>query len=182
VFVLLRHANAGDKKAWHAPDTERPLSRHGRQQAEGVARTLAGVPITRLVSSPYLRCQETLVPLAASTGLGVELSDLLVPDASPAAVDEMLSDPAVRGSVLCTHGETIAALLRRWHRRGTVRIPLRKRDITKSATSKGAGWVVEETSSGLTCHYLRPVRILDAPAEHEHFGAGVAHAATADRA
>jgi len=61
---IYRHAesasNAGEKTAW--PDTI-PLTIHGRRQAEDLARSIAVYP-TRLVSSPFLRSSETLMPIA----------------------------------------------------------------------------------------------------------------------
>ena len=44
----------------------------GRRQADAVAAPLAGYPVTRLVSSPYLRCVQTLEPLSARLSLPVE--------------------------------------------------------------------------------------------------------------
>src|SRR4051812_442509 len=62
VFVLVRHAHAGSKKQWSGPDHERPLSRRGQEQARDLAGVLAGLGVTRLLSSPALRCRETLQP------------------------------------------------------------------------------------------------------------------------
>lgn len=161
LFTLIRHAHAGEKQLWRFADADRPLSLQGRQQAQGVTEALAGTPVRLLLSSPYRRCRQTLAPLATRTGLQVQATGLLAPDAKPAALDAFLQNPALDGAVLCTHGETLQALLRRWRRRGGVDLPPLPGKISKDATAKGAGWLIEDSAGTLTAHYLRPVRVLD---------------------
>lgn len=65
----------------------------------------------RLVSSPYLRCRQTVEPLAAALALGLEEADEL---AEGAGREQMLG--LVRGlgdatAVLCTHGDLVEELL-----------------------------------------------------------------------
>lgn len=161
LFTLVRHAHAGDKKTWPFSDSDRPLSEQGRQQAQGLTQSLETQRAQLLLSSPYRRCQQTLAPLAALSGLSVQNSDLLAPGAKLSALDALLEDPALDGAVLCTHGEVLVPLLRRWNRHGRVAVPLPRRDLTKDATAKGSAWVVEGSVGSMTAHYLRPVRILD---------------------
>ena len=161
LFTLVRHAHAGDRKTWPFSESDRPLSEQGRQQAQGLTQSLGAQPARLILSSPYRRCQQTLSPLAALTGLSIQTSGLLAPEAKPAALDALLQDPALDGAVLCTHGEVLVALLRRWDRHGRVTVPLPRRKLTKDATAKCAAWVVEGDGGSLTAHYLRPVRILD---------------------
>ena len=60
---LVRHAKAGSRERWTAPDRDRPLTAAGRVQAAALTRLLQAT--TRVVSSsPYLRCVETVAPLA----------------------------------------------------------------------------------------------------------------------
>lgn len=161
MFILVRHAHAGDRSTWPLVDSERPLSEQGQHQAAGVAEAFAGLGVTRLLSSPYRRCRQTLGPLAERTGLVVDLCPLLDPDARPGALDRMLRE--AEGSVLCTHGETLAALLRHWHRRSSVSLPVRRRQISKGLTEKGGSWVVEDHGDGPSAHYLRPVQVVRLP-------------------
>lgn len=61
-FYLVRHAESApdfdiDEALW-------PLSRTGHMQAEQLAETLSGLPITRIVSSPYTRAIATVEPYA----------------------------------------------------------------------------------------------------------------------
>ena len=65
---LLRHAHAGDKHAWNGPDLARPLSGAGRREAHGLLTQLRDYPIIRVLSSPAVRCLQTVEPLAARPG------------------------------------------------------------------------------------------------------------------
>jgi phosphohistidine phosphatase SixA len=105
---LVRHAKAGSRERWTAPDRDRPLTDPGRAQAAALAVTLA--PGTRRVlSSPYRRCVETVAPLADAIGLRVEEDDRLAEGADPEwAIDLLASAP---GSVLCTHGDVMASIV-----------------------------------------------------------------------
>ena len=63
-LYLVRHAKAGQRDRWDGPDHLRPLTRAGRAQAQALAAWLANEPISRLLSSPYVRCIQTLEPLS----------------------------------------------------------------------------------------------------------------------
>ncbi len=73
-LVLLRHgrstANTAGVLAGRSEGVE--LDESGAAQAAAVADRLASVTVTRLISSPMLRCRQTVAPLAAATGLPVE--------------------------------------------------------------------------------------------------------------
>jgi hypothetical protein len=73
--LLVRHAKAGDREKWDAPDDLRPLTAKGEAQAEALVDLLAGYDIDRVLSSPYLRCTQTVAPLASARGLAVEPCD-----------------------------------------------------------------------------------------------------------
>jgi Fructose-2,6-bisphosphatase len=77
--ILLRHgrstANTSGVLAGRTPGIN--LDDNGRSQATGIADRLADVAIDRIVSSPLERCQQTLAPLAAATGLTVEVDERL---------------------------------------------------------------------------------------------------------
>jgi phosphohistidine phosphatase SixA len=104
---LVRHAHAGKKSAWLGPDLARPLSERGRGQAAGLVDQLAGQPVRRLVSSPAVRCLQTLRPLAERLGLPIEPDDRLGVDGTADGVLELLARPGLDQAVLCTHGEVI---------------------------------------------------------------------------
>ena len=108
VSYLVRHAKAGSRERWTEPDRDRPLTEAGRIQAERLAHVLA--PDTRrVVSSPYLRCVQTVAPLAEAKGLRVEEEDRLAEGADPDwALGQLVAIP---GSVVCTHGDVVASIV-----------------------------------------------------------------------
>jgi 8-oxo-dGTP diphosphatase len=110
-LYLVRHAKAGSRSSWDGPDEERPLSKAGRRQAEALAKLLRDEPIGRTVSSPYVRCRETLEPLAAKLGLLVQDADGLVEGAPLSESLRLLDKVSDKPTALCTHGDVIGDLL-----------------------------------------------------------------------
>lgn len=113
MLLVVRHADAGDKSTWEGPDLERPLSPMGHLQAEGLILRLEDFPIERILSSPTLRCYQTVQPLARDRLLPVETFPELGVEANPAQLLALFWDLELRNSVLCTHGEGIGLLLTR---------------------------------------------------------------------
>jgi 8-oxo-dGTP diphosphatase len=111
VLFLLRHAHAGDKARWPGRDVDRPLTATGRREAHDLVSTFSGVRVRRLVTSPTLRCRQTLAPLAAVLGLEPLVREELAVDADLEAALELVCSPLASGAILCTHGENIGQLL-----------------------------------------------------------------------
>ena len=110
---LVRHADAGNRGAWVGDDFERPLDDHGQMQAEAIGAALADRPVRRILSSPYVRCVDTVVPLGRALGLPVEALDTLAEGSYVAdALDLLGSLAGAEGdSVLCSHGDVIPGVL-----------------------------------------------------------------------
>jgi 8-oxo-dGTP diphosphatase len=106
--VLLRHARAGDRDEWEGDDLRRPLDERGRRQALAL-RSLAERGVGRIVSSPYVRCIETVEPLAAALGLSIDADARLAEGAGRDEALTLLSE--LDGGVACTHGDVVEALL-----------------------------------------------------------------------
>ncbi len=138
MFVLVRHAHAGDKNDWGGPDALRPLSARGLRQANGLVDSLRGLRISAVWSSPTTRCRQTVAPLANERRLPVRDHALVLPDADLTALLALLGQPATSGAVLCTHGETLTRLLPHWLHT----VPTD--DTASITTSKGAAWIVED--------------------------------------
>jgi 8-oxo-dGTP diphosphatase len=117
VVAFVRHAHAGSRSAWTDDDKARPLSPKGQSQATGLVAVLRPIGITELLSSPYLRCVQTLEPLAEATGLPVTVDTRLAED-TPFEVTLSLLDHVTDGAVLCSHGDVIPATLDALVRRG----------------------------------------------------------------
>ena len=111
LVFLVRHARAGERAKWDGDDRLRPLDGKGRRQADAIVAPLAGYSITRLVSSPYLRCVQTLDPLSARLTVPVEHDPALAEGVSAAAALELIERLGPGPVVLCTHGDVMEALV-----------------------------------------------------------------------
>jgi 8-oxo-dGTP diphosphatase len=142
VVYVVRHAKAGNRQAWPDDDTERPLSREGRKQSAALAERLATKRVTELWSSPYVRCVQTLEPLAACLDTEVRVDDRLAEEQSHEGMLELLAQTADR-SVLCSHGDVIPSTIHALVRRGMeVQGPVDWR--------KGTVWVLQRTGDRIT--------------------------------
>ncbi len=114
-ILLVRHARAGRRDRWKGDDRLRPLSKKGRAQAGGMPSLLApwtGDGRAVLVSSPWVRCIETLEPLAVSLGLPVRPDDVLGEGMGGKVIDSLGAwTRARKTTVLCTHGDVVLAVL-----------------------------------------------------------------------
>ena len=113
MLLVVRHADAGNKRTWKGPDGLRPLSTGGHLQAEGLVVRLEDYPVERILCSPTLRCYQTVEPLARDRRLRIETVPALGVEATPAELLAVFWDLELRNSVLCTHGEGISLLLTR---------------------------------------------------------------------
>ena len=147
VFVV-RHAKAGSRRKWDGDDTLRPLSRNGRPEAEGLVALLGASGITRVLTSPYTRCVQTVEPLAAALGLEVEIEDGLTEGADWTRALK-LAERASAPIVLCSHGDVIGDLMHHLSKRG---VPLDDDRIEKGST-----WVLQvEGGDVVKARYLPP--------------------------
>ena len=109
-LCLVRHAKAGDREDWEGDDRQRPLTRKGHKQAEALVQTLASFGVRRVLTSPYLRCVQTVAPLAKQLGLPLEETPVLAEGADLADVFALMQR-LDSTTVLCSHGDVILALL-----------------------------------------------------------------------
>jgi phosphohistidine phosphatase SixA len=114
--ILLRHASAGDRGVWDGDDALRPLDARGRAQAVALRDELLARGVKRVVSSPYVRCTETVEPLARALGIEVELDDRLAEGAGSDGARELLAGCA--DCVACTHGDVVEELIGRALKKG----------------------------------------------------------------
>jgi 8-oxo-(d)GTP phosphatase len=142
-LLAVRHSNAGDRDAWVGDDDQRPLDELGRRQAQWLVEVLSTRQIGRILSSPAVRCVQTVEPLAAVRGIALEVEPALAEGASAGALAfvDGLGEPE-SDVVLCSHGDVIGALV------GDDR-PCRK----------GSVWVLERAADGWEpSEYLKPRR------------------------
>ena len=105
--VLLRHASAGHRANWDGDDRLRPLDSRGWEQAHALAAELHTLGVRRAISSPYVRCTQTLEPL----GLPIEIDDRIAEGATRAQTLELVH--SLDDAVLCTHGDIVEHVLGR---------------------------------------------------------------------
>ncbi len=117
-IYLVRHGRAGDRSKWQGPDDLRPLSKVGRRQALGLLELLADAPIDRIVTSPYVRCRQSVEPLAEQRRLPVDLGDELSEGAPLADALRLVDKVTHENAVLCTHGDVVESLLGHFERQG----------------------------------------------------------------
>src|SRR5215471_467648 len=105
-IALIRHADAGDRRSRPFDDGLRPLSAVGCWQAKALADTLRPWAPQRVLSSPSLRCTQTVAPLAAALGLRTEVSGDLNEGCGRRAL-ALVRALADDKAAVCTHGDVI---------------------------------------------------------------------------
>ncbi len=108
---LIRHVDAGNKHRWKRADSIRPISKRGHEQVESLVARLVRTPVNRIISSPALRCDQTVGPLAHRLGLTVEHAKRLQRRVPPRDVLRLVERLQGKRAVLCSHGETIGPLI-----------------------------------------------------------------------
>ena len=156
---LVRHAKAHSRDRWWGrPDRDRPLTEAGMDQARALAQVLpeGSSPIVKLFSSPWVRCTQTLDPLADAMGVNVvdvdalgEVVSLPVHDGGDAWVtsawlggravsfiDRAVAEYAGKRVVACSHGDVIPAVVALIVGRDAV-------DVTDVRCQKGGRFTLE---------------------------------------
>jgi 8-oxo-dGTP diphosphatase len=145
VIYLVRHAKAGERRTWEGDDMDRPLSKAGWKQANALGKRLARKGATTLHSSPYVRCTQTLEPLAERLGTTVTEDDRLLEGAPFEGALELLAELG-DGAVLCSHGDLIPEVVEALVRRGmVVESPADWRKATVWVLSRNGDGIVEGT-------------------------------------
>jgi broad specificity phosphatase PhoE len=112
-LLLIRHASAGDRDEWVGDDLPRPLDARGRSQASRLPELLGDYEIARVLSSPAVRCVQTVEPLARSRGLDIEVRQELGEERQGEAGAELVRSLVGEHAALCVHGglsDTIAGV------------------------------------------------------------------------
>jgi len=110
-LYLVRHGAAGDRQSWPGDDSLRPLSRRGEMQAAGLAKTLADHRVEAIFTSPYVRCVQTVRPLAEEAGLEIVEHPALAEGEGGKATRDLIRSLIGTNAVLCSHGDVIPAVM-----------------------------------------------------------------------
>ena len=153
--LLVRHASAGSRSGWIGDDHLRPLDESGYRQAEELVRLLAHFDPTEIVSADFVRCRQTVEPLAEALGLQVREVPIVSEEGYPgheAEAVELLR--SVGGphhtSVVCSQGDVIPDLLARIATADSV-------DLPPEPSKKGSTWALTfQLDRLIGCEYFPP--------------------------
>lgn len=134
LLMVLRHASAGEREAWPGDDFLRPLDATGQATAKALAPLLATHEPTRIISARPVRCVQTVEPLAALTGLPVEVDDRFDESADVGSAAALARSVAAGGgvTVVCSQGGLIPRVVGM----------LAGRAASAYRTPKGSAWVL----------------------------------------
>jgi 8-oxo-dGTP pyrophosphatase MutT (NUDIX family)/phosphohistidine phosphatase SixA len=141
ITLLVRHAHAGERKAWSGNDNLRPIDELGQTQADGLGVVLALFEPKRLYAATPLRCKQTLQPLADKLGLPIVIDSAFaepgdiaeVPAQVQIALARLAELRAGETAVICSQGKLMPSLLAALD--GAT-------DPAPYKTHKGGGWLL----------------------------------------
>lgn len=149
-LYLVRHGKAGSRTTWQESDDRRPLSKPGRRQAEALADAIGDKKIARVVSSPFVRCRQTVELLAERARVPVDLSDALAEGAPVNDALRLIDKCSHESTVLCSHGDVLGLLLQHYQQAGV--------RLDDDRLEKGSVWVLalDDDGSVNAATYLAP--------------------------
>ncbi|MFM5904299.1 MAG: NUDIX hydrolase [Microbacteriaceae bacterium] len=115
-FILLRHAKATPRGQWPKDEAHRPLLPAGQDQAQALVPILSAYGIKAVVSSPWSRCANTVMPYVRKKGLKLiergqlsEFGNANGPQRTARTVDKLVATGAA--TVLCSHRPALPTIL-----------------------------------------------------------------------
>jgi 8-oxo-dGTP diphosphatase len=138
--LVVRHATAGRKSRFSGNDSERPLDKRGRAQAEALVLQLLAFGATDIYAADRVRCHQTVQPLAQELGVAVHNETSLTEESYAGnrkrGRQRVLHIAQQSGTpVICTQGKVIPDLIAWWCERDGV-------SPDKSRNHKGSTWVM----------------------------------------
>lgn len=119
-LCILRHTRAKSRSAWHkGKDAEatRPLTSLGERRARRLCEPLSDFGVTELISSPWKRCVDTLLPYSKLIDTKIQLKKELTEDAyrkSESGTEKVLRRAIEKTSVataIALHRPTLPTVL-----------------------------------------------------------------------
>ena len=158
-LFLVRHAKAGKRSKWledpanDNDDRKRPLDDRGILQAAALADRLTDFAPTLLLSSPFMRCIQTLEPLGSNISVIVTPDERLAEDNPFEPILELL-ESCPDNAVLCSHGDMIPIVTDALERRGMVVTGMRD-------SRKASVWVLERQKGIIVRGHAWPPPTID---------------------
>jgi 8-oxo-dGTP diphosphatase len=114
--VVARHGKATAHEDWDGIDSLRPLVARGMEQARDIAAGLAAYGPSAIISSPAVRCMQTIAPLSYKLGMEIRESNKISQDKWTSEGDRVADFVATRlrkaePVVLCSHGPVIPQIV-----------------------------------------------------------------------
>jgi 8-oxo-dGTP diphosphatase len=149
ITPFVRHAHAGQRKAWHGNDALRPIDPRGQAEADRLGVVLELFRPERLYAATPLRCRQTLEPLADRTGLPIVTDSAFAEPGDADEVPAKVKLAAVRLGELRTGGTAVVCS------QGKLMPPLLAQltaaeDPAPYKTPKGGGWLLTWSGEELT--------------------------------
>lgn len=139
-LIILRHTKALERGDWDEADSQRTLSEVGIDQAQLLLKHLEPYALDEIYTSDYVRCVQTVTPLAHSRGLGITQIPSLNeetfeedPTRSVSFANALKQDQ--KNILICSHNPVIPTMLR-----GILNTKLKNRDLIK--LEPGDAWIV----------------------------------------
>jgi len=158
-LVIVRHAKSRSRSTWPDADPLRPLNSRGRERARALVPILAAYGVNRLVTSPSVRCLDTVLPYAVAAGQQARLKAGLSEEGfadQPDRAGYYLTRLLERGNaaVVCSHGAVLPVLLERLAEiadsdgsgENTAKVLLS--DAAGRGVGKGEAWVAHLVGTG----------------------------------
>jgi len=143
-LIILRHTKALDRGDWDTDDSQRPLSDLGWAQAQKLISRMAPYVIDEIYTSDYLRCLQTVAPLAdARRIVPVAVPNLneatfeMDPQRSITFANALKQDQ--KNILVCSHNPIIPTMLR-----GILNTKLKNRDLIK--LEPGDAWIIHRVN------------------------------------
>lgn len=120
-LIVLRHAKAMARSDWKGgkviDDGKRPLHEFGKQQAKALIKPLSAFGVKLVVTSPWKRCRETVLPFAEKRKLAVversqlsELGNAKRPARTSNVVEDVIEK--AKAAVICSHRPSLPTILK----------------------------------------------------------------------
>lgn len=108
-LIVLRHAKAESRDDWNGDDLDRPLTESGTARASALVPLLGAYGVRRVVTSPAVRCAQTVEPYAHDISTFLEVDDRLSEQTRFGQVNRSITAMLDRKKpvVLCTHRPTL---------------------------------------------------------------------------
>lgn len=155
MLFLIRHASAGTSDKHDPNDVVRPLDQYGRNQAAWIAAFLTRAGVVNFVSSPALRCLQTIQPAADRVGATVVVDAAFAEGSSTTGALHALR--AIEGgTAVCLHGDLLPEIIQTFTTGGM-------EVSAEPSFAKGVVWSVEFDADD------RPIRAICELAPGEQF-------------